>query len=284
MGKNLLSFLALPIRGLTIYTIAGQGMEIFMILALDIGNTNIVLGCIDNNNIYFEGRLATDLGKTEMEYAVLFKNILDIYNVDLSGLEGAILSSVVPPLNPVLKNAIHAVTGFIPLDVNIHCNTGLKLDVDHAEEIGSDLIVATVAALEEYKPPVIIIDMGTATTFWVIDQNGVPCGGAFMPGVQISQDALSARTSQLPSISFSDLGNVIGRNTVDCMKSGMIYGTAAMIDGMIERIEGEIGAKATVLATGGLAGGIIRHCKRDIIFRDDLLIRGLWTLYEKNKR
>ena len=253
-----------------------------MILALDIGNTNIVLGCIDNNNIYFEGRLATDLGKTEMEYAVLFKNILDIYNVDLSGLEGAILSSVVPPLNPVLKNAIHAVTGFIPLDVNIHCNTGLKLDVDHAEEIGSDLIVATVAALEEYKPPVIIIDMGTATTFWVIDQNGVPCGGAFMPGVQISQDALSARTSQLPSISFSDLGNVIGRNTVDCMKSGMIYGTAAMIDGMSARFREELGCDAPIIATGGLSREIVTHCRLPVQFDDTLLLDGLRLLWEKN--
>lgn len=254
-----------------------------MILALDVGNTNIVLGCIDKDNIYFEGRLATDCSKTEMEYAVMFKNILDIYKVNLSGLEGAIISSVVPPLNPILSGAIHTVTGFVPINVDIHCNTGLTLDVDHAEEIGNDLIVETVAALAEYKPPVIILDMGTATTFWVIDSNGIPRGGAFMPGVQISQEALSSRTSLLPSINFSCPGNVIGRNTVDCMKSGMIYGTAAMIDGMLDRIETELGTKATVLATGGLSGEIIKYCKRDIIFKNDLLIRGLWTLYEKNK-
>lgn len=254
-----------------------------MILALDVGNTNIVLGCIDGENIYFEGRLATDQNKTEMEYAVMFKNILDIYDVDQSLLEGAIISSVVPPLNPVLSRAIHAVTGFIPIEVSIHKNTGLKIDVDHADEIGNDLIVATVAALEEFNPPIIIIDMGTATTFWVIDKDGVPCGGAFMPGVRISQEALSGRTSQLPSISLSEMGSVIGRNTVDCMKSGMIYGTAAMIDGMIERIDDELGTKTTVIATGGLAGGIIKYCKHSIIVKDDLLIRGLWTLYQKNK-
>lgn len=254
-----------------------------MILALDVGNTNIVIGCIDEQNIYFEGRVATDLNKTEMEYAVMFKNILDIYDVDQSLLEGAIISSVVPPLNTALSRAVHAVTGFKPIEVNIRKNIGLKIEVDNAEEIGNDLIVATVAALSEFKPPIIIIDMGTATTFWVIDKNGVPCGGAFMPGVKISQEALSGRTSQLPSISFSDMKNVIGKNTIDCMKSGMVYGTAAMMDGMIERINNELGEKAVVVATGGLAGGIVPYCKEQIICRDDLLIRGLWLIYEKNK-
>lgn len=254
-----------------------------MILALDVGNTNIVLGCIDENNIYFEGRVATDLNKTEMEYAVMFKNILDIYDVDQNLLEGAIISSVVPPLDSSLSRAVHAVTGFVPIEVNIHKNTGLKIDVDNADEIGNDLIVATVAAMAEFEPPIIIIDMGTATTFWVIDKEGVPCGGAFMPGVKISQEALTGRTSQLPSISLTGNTSVIGRNTVDCMKSGMIYGTAAMIDGMIERIDEELGTQATVIATGGLAGGIIPYCKQSIIYRDDLLIRGLWNIYEKNK-
>ena len=254
-----------------------------MILALDVGNTNIVLGCIDGENIYFEGRLATDHNKTEMEYAVMFKNILDIYDVDQNLLGGAIISSVVPPLNNILKKAVHAVTGFIPIEVNIHKKTGLKIDVDNAEEIGNDLIVATVAALDEFKAPLVLIDMGTATTFWVVDKDGVPCGGAFMPGVRISQEALTGRTSQLPSVSMSEQGNVIGRNTIECMKSGMIFGTASMIDGMIDRIEDELGYKTTVIATGGLAGGIIRHCKHDIVYKDDLLIRGLWLLYQKNK-
>lgn len=254
-----------------------------MILALDVGNTNIVLGCIDANNIYFEGRLATDRSKTEMEYAVMFKNILDIYDVDMTALEGAIISSVVPPLDNILSRAVHTVTGFVPIQVNVHKNTGLKINVENKDEIGNDLIVATVAAMEEYKPPMVIIDMGTATTFWVIDKDGVPCGGAIMPGVMISQEALSGRTSQLPSISFSDISSVIGKNTIDCMRSGMIYGAASMIDGMIERIDDELGAKTTVIATGGLSEGIIKHCKSDIIYRDDLLIKGLWTLYQRNK-
>lgn len=254
-----------------------------MILALDVGNTNIVIGCIDKDNIYFEGRVATDLNKTEMEYAVMFKNILDIYDVDQSRLEGAVMSSVVPPLDSALSRAVHAVTGFVPIEVNVHKNTGLKIEVDNADEIGNDLIVSTVAAMAEFKPPMIIIDMGTATTFWVVSGNGVPQGGAILPGVKISQEALTGRTSKLPSISFSGKTNVIGKNTVDCMKSGMIYGTAAMVDGMIERIEEELGEKTTVVATGGLAGGIIPYCRKEIVYRDDLLIKGLWHFYEKNK-
>lgn len=254
-----------------------------MILALDVGNTNIVIGCIDENKIYFEGRISTDRNKPEMEYAVLFKNILDIYAVDLDRIEGAIMSSVVPPLDTVLSSAVKAVTGFVPIHVDSHTNTGLMIDVDKAEEIGNDLIVETVAAMAEFKPPIVIIDMGTATTFWVIDKNGVPIGGSFMPGVKISQEALSGRTSQLPSISFSDTGDVIGRNTIDCMRSGMVYGNAAMIDGMLDRIEDELEQKVTAVATGGLAGGIIPYCRREVIYRDDLLVKGLWILYQKNK-
>jgi len=254
-----------------------------MILALDVGNTNIVLGCIDGENVYFEGRLATDRNKTETEYAVMFKNILDIYDVDLSLLEGAIISSVVPPLNEILRRAVHVVTGFEPIEVSLNKNTGLKVDVDNPDELGNDLTVAAVAALSEFKPPMIIIDMGTATTFSVINKNGVLCGGAIMPGVKISQEALSGRTSQLPGISISETDRVIGRNTVACMKSGMIFGTAAMLDGMIDRIETELGEKTTVIATGGLSKDIICHCKKEIIFKDDLLIKGLWAIYQKNK-
>jgi len=254
-----------------------------MILALDVGNSNIVLGCIDGDTIYFEGRIATDLNKTEIEYAVMFKNILDIYDVNQSLLECAIISSVDPPLNNVLGRAVHAVTGFYPLEVNLHLNTGLCINVDHPDEVGSDLIVTAVAALEEYTAPMIIIDMGTATTFSIIDQNSCFIGAVLIPGVKISQEALSGRTAQLPDISLGDIQSVIGKNTIDCMKIGMVHGTASMLDGMIERIEEEMGTKMTVIATGGLAGIITEHCKHEIHYKEDLLIRGLWILYQKNK-
>lgn len=254
-----------------------------MILVLDVGNTNIVLGCIDGEAIYFEGRMATDPNKTEMEYAVMFKNILDIYDVNQDLLEGAIISSVVPPLNDVLSRAVHAVTGFFPIEVDVHQNTGLKIDTDHPEELGNDLIVTAVAALQAYEPPMIIIDMGTATTFSIIDKNGLLIGAVLMPGVKISQEALSGRTAQLPEIRMSEINTVIGKNTVDCMKIGMIHGSAAMIDGMVDRIEDELGMKTTVIATGGLAGAITKHCKHEILYQEDLLIRGLWILYQRNK-
>ncbi len=254
-----------------------------MILAIDVGNTNIVIGAIDKDKVYFEGRLATDTDKTEMEYAVLFKNILDIYDVNLENIEGAIISSVVPQLNRVLSGAIKAITGIVPIEVSTDINLGLKLTMPNKEEIGSDLLVASVAAMAEYKPPMVIIDMGTATTFWVIDADGVPCGGAFLPGVKISFEALAGRTAQLPSVGVTDLDFVIGKNTSDCIKSGIIHGTASMIDGMIDRINEELGREATVIATGGLARGIVPYCKRDIIISHDLLIKGLWLIYEMNK-
>jgi len=254
-----------------------------MIIALDVGNTNIVIGCVEGEHIYFEGRLATDRSKTEMEYAVMFKNILDIYDVDQNLLDGAIISSVVPPLTDILKRAIHAVTGFFPIEVSAKAAHGLKLEVDHPEEVGNDLTVAAAAALKEHKPPLIIIDMGTATTFTAINREGALCGGAILPGVMISQEALSGRTSQLPSISMEPPKDVIGKNTIDCMKSGMLHGTAAMIDGMIERMEVSLGETATVVATGGLARSVIPFCKREILFDNDLLIKGLWVIYQKLK-
>lgn len=250
-----------------------------MILALDIGNTNIVIGCLDGEKIYFEGRLATDRNKTEMEYAVMFKNILDIYHVRWENLEGAIVSSVVPPLTQIIKQAVHAVIGVMPLEVSACSNHGLKFAIDHPEEVGNDLTVAAVAALSEYKPPLVIIDMGTATTISVINRDGVYCGGAILPGLKISQEALTGRTSQLPSISLDAPKNVIGTNTTDCMKSGMIYGTAAMLDGMIHRIEASLGNPVTVLATGGLSAAVIPFCERNIYYDNDLLIKGLWQIY-----
>lgn len=254
-----------------------------MILALDVGNTNIVIGCLDGENIYFEGRLSTDREKTEMEYAVMFKNILDIYGVDISQLDGAVISSVVPPLTAVLKQAVLLVTGYAPTEVSIAMDHGIKLDVERPEQVGNDLIVSAVAALDKFLPPLVIIDMGTATTISVLDQNGVFCGRSILPGVKISQDALSAKTSLLPNIGVEPAEHIIGRNTVDSMKSGMIYGNAAMLDGMIDRIEDTLGQPVTAIATGGLAGAIIPYCKREIILDDTLLLKGLWLIHQRVK-
>lgn len=255
-----------------------------MILALDVGNTNIVIGCIDNEKIYFSGRFKTDRNKTELEYAIMFKDVLDIYNIDVNDIDGAIISSVVPPLVSILSEAIETVTGHKPIVVNHNkLDTGLKVDMDNSKQVGSDLVVDALAALAEYKPPLIIFDMGTATTISVIDRSSTYIGTVILPGIKISQDALTAETSQLPSISFDAPANVIGKNTIDCMKSGMVFGNASMMDGMIQRIKHQIGNDATVIATGGLAECIVEHCVEKVIFDDDLLLKGLLIIYNRNK-
>lgn len=254
-----------------------------MILALDAGNTNIVLGCIDDNNkIVYEARVATDHSKTEYQYAVEFKTLLEIGGIDIKRISGAIMSSVVPPLVTILKKAVSFIAGVTPLVVGPGLKTGLNILLDNPAQLGSDQVVDAIAALNEYKPPIIIFDMGTATTVSVIDKNKNYLGGMIIPGVKISQEALTARTSQLPKISIEAPKKIIGKNTIDCMKSGAIFANAAMVDGVVERIENELQEHATVVATGGLSGSIIPFCKRNIIVDNDLLIKGLKILYDKN--
>lgn len=254
-----------------------------MILALDVGNTNIVMGCIDEEQIHFQGRFATDKQKTELEYAIMFKNILDLNNIDCGNIDGAIISSVVPPIANILNRALVMLVGREPIMINDKTIIDMPIDIDNRKQLGNDLVVDAVAALAEYKPPLIIFDMGTATTISVVNKDGVYIGGVIIPGIKTSQTALSSGTSQLPYISLEAPDNVIGRNTIDCMKSGAIFATSSMMDGMIERIEEEIGHSATVIATGGLAKSVVPHCRREIIYDDDLLLKGMWIIYNKNK-
>lgn len=254
-----------------------------MILALDIGNTNIVFGCMDKDEIYFECRLSTDRNKTTAEYAVVFKNVLDIYGINLNDIDGAIISSVVPPINKILSDAIHIVTGYRPIEVNVKLNHGVKMDTDNPEQLGNDILVSLVAAIAEYEPPIIIFDLGTATTISIVDKDGVFKGMAIMPGIKISQDTLTQKTSQLPAISYEAPPNIIGTNTIDAMKSGLIFGNASMMDGMIERIEKELGKEATVIATGGLSECVTKYCTHKIIQDDMIMLRGLRLLYEMNE-
>lgn len=253
-----------------------------LILALDVGNTNIVVGCIDEENIYFECRLSTDKNKTEVEYAVLFKNILDIYDVDLNSINGAVISSVVPPITNPLKNAVFTVTGYLPLEVSVDMRHGLKFNTDNPHEIGNDLIVVAVAAMDKFKPPLTIFDLGTATTISVIDKEGVFLGVSIFPGVKTAMNALFDNASQLPAIKIEAPKSVIGENTIESMQSGAVFGNAAMMDGMIDRIEEELGCKTTVIATGGLAQFLIPHCRHEIIYDEEILLRGLWLLYKMN--
>lgn len=255
-----------------------------MILGIDIGNTNIVIGCIDQEKIHFVGRVSTDSNRTETQYSIDINNIFRLFKVDKKIITGSIISSVVPQLTSILKMAIEAATGIVPLIVGPGVKTGLNILIDNPAQLGSDLVVDAVAAISQYKTPLVIIDMGTATTISVIDEKSSYRGGLILPGVRISQDALSSRTSQLPYINLVAPKKVIGVNTIECMESGVIFGNSSMIDGIIERIEEEIGKKVTVVATGGLSKKIVPFCKSKIICDDDLLLKGLFIIYEKNKQ
>lgn len=253
-----------------------------MVLTIDMGNTNIVIGCVDDKKVCFEERLSTDLSKTELEYAIGFKTVLELYNIDKTDIKGAIISSVVPSLVNIVKNAIEKILGLTPLTVGPGLKTGLNILIDNPKELGSDLVVDAVAAIKEYGAPLIIIDVGTATTISVIDEKKNYIGGVILPGIKVSLDSLVSRTAQLPRISMEPPKNIIGKNTIECMKSGIIYGNASCIDGMLDKIQSETGFSATIVATGGLARVIVPQCKNKIILDNELLLKGLKIIYDKN--
>lgn len=255
-----------------------------MIFAVDMGNSNIVLGCMDEDKLLFEERLATNQDKTALEYAIAIKNLFELYEIKLSDIEGSIISSVVPQLTDTIAEAVKKVCGASPLIVGPGVKSGLNIVIDNPAQLGSDLVIGAVAGLDKYKPPMVIIDMGTATTITYINEKSQFCGGAIMPGIVTAMNSLVSDTSQLIKISLEAPKKVVGSNTVDSMKSGAIYGNAAMIDGMIERIEKETGKEVISVATGGLARLVVPYCKKKIILDDSLLIRGLYLIYQRNKK
>jgi type III pantothenate kinase len=254
-----------------------------MILAVDAGNSNIVLGCMEGGKLVSVARMETNRKKTENEYAATISQILQLDGKGATDFEGAIISSVVPPLTDTLRIAVRIVTGHESMVVGAGIKTGLNIGLDDPGTMGADLVTAAVAALSVKRPPLVIIDMGTATTMTVIGVNGRFLGGAILPGVGVASDALTSGASLLPRINIEAPKKCIGANTVDAMKSGAVFGTAGALDGMIDRIEAELGEHVTVMATGGLANRIIPFCRRQIILDDDLLLKGLWILWEKNK-
>ena len=255
-----------------------------MILTVDIGNSNIVIGGVQDDVIVFEARLRTDATKTSDEYCVDLKSLLDVYRVDVDTVDGAIIGSVVPQVLNSLQTAIKKLTGKQSLVVGPGLKTGLNIKIENPAQTGADLVVGSVAALREHKPPMIVVDMGTATTMVVLDETGALVGGCIAPGVKISMDALTDRTALLPGMQLDQPKRAIGKNTIECMRSGIMLGSACMIDGMIERMEEELGYKTTVIATGGIAKFVIPMCKKEIIYDKDLLVKGLAALYKDNKR
>ena len=253
-----------------------------MILTIDIGNSNIVLGGVKDDQIVFEARLRTEATKTSDEYCLDVKSLMDVYGVEAAQVEGAIIASVVPQVLNSFQTAIKKLTGKTALVVGPGLKTGLNILLENPGQTGADLVVGSVAALREYEAPLTVIDMGTATTVSVLDKNGAYIGGAIIPGVKISMDALTDRTALLPGLQLDQPKRAIGRNTVDAMRSGIMMGTACMLDGIIERMEEELGYKTKVIATGGIAKFIIPLCRREMVYDKDLLTKGLVTLYKEN--
>ncbi len=255
-----------------------------MILAIDIGNTNIVLGCIDQDRCVFVERLSTVRTKTELEYAIDIKNVLDIYHIRRNELEGGIISSVVPQITTIVKMAVEKILKREALVVGAGIRTGLNIRIDNPAQLGSDLVVDSVAGISEYPVPLLIFDMGTANTVCVIDRNKNYIGGMIYPGIGVSLDSLTAHASQLGGISLEAPEHIVGKNTAECMKSGVLYSSAAAIDGIVDRLEEELGSDVTVVATGGLAKKIVPYCRRKIILDDNLLLKGLAIIYRKNRK
>ena len=255
-----------------------------MILTVDIGNSNINFGVFSDEEIKFVARIATDALKTEFEYAAAISSALSLYEIDKSEVEGAIISSVVPPLNTVMKDAIRLLYGVHSLLVGPGVKTGINIHCDNPSSVGADIICACVAAHYLYGSPSLIVDMGTATKMMVMNDTGAFIGVSIIPGVMVSLDALARRTAQLPMVSLEAPKNVIGKNTSDCMRSGIVFGSASMVDGMIDRICEEVGSPLPVYATGGLASIVVPNCKHKITYDEFLVLKGLNIIYQKNKK
>lgn len=255
---------------------------IWVLLTVDIGNTNITLGAYNSNFLAFTARLATDTRKTDDQYAIEIKHILSLYNIKSEDIEDCIIASVVPSVGRQISQAVTKLCEIVPLMLGPGIKTGLNIKIDNPAQLGADLVAGAVGAIDAYTMPCVVIDMGTASTISVLDKNGSFLGGVISAGVRLTLKALTENTALLSSIPIEAPKSVIGSNTTESMQSGLVYGTAAMIDGILEKITNELGEKPTVVATGGLSREIITHCKNNIIYNENLLLEGLRVIYEKN--
>ncbi|OGW59970.1 MAG: hypothetical protein A2V83_07625 [Nitrospirae bacterium RBG_16_64_22] len=252
-----------------------------MLLAIDIGNTNIVAGVFGGLTLSRSWRIGTKLDRTADEYALILGGLFSAAELTRS-VRRAVLSSVVPPLEAVLVEAVFRSFGVSTEVVKPGWKTGLTLDIDRPDELGADRLVNAAAAFRRFGGPLVVVDFGTATTFCAVTAEGVYKGGAILPGIEVSLDALSARTAKLPRIPLAAPLRAIGTNTVTAMQSGIVYGTAELVDGLAARFGRELGGKPLGVATGGLAGVVARHCRsiREIV--PDLTLEGLRLLFEMN--
>lgn len=257
-----------------------------MLLAIDIGNSNISVGLFDGQKeLKFLASIDTDSRKTADQISIDLMNLFTLYGCDIRQVSGAILSSVVPPMNFMMEKALTRLLGKPPMVVGAGIKTGLNIRMEfNSQQLGADIVSNAVAALEKYPAPIIMIDMGTATTISYISSRRSYEGGLMFPGVRLSLDALSDHTAQLPDISLQHPKSLIGKNTEDCMRSGIVYGTAGMLDGVIDRIREVLpqGETPTIVATGSNAPVIVRYCRNKVLYDKYLLMEGLWDIYQKN--
>lgn len=254
-----------------------------MLFAIDVGNSNIKLGGFLGDELTFVTSIATDTNATEDEYAMKFLGALSLYSVDKKNIDGAIISSVVPQLNHVISRSIEFLFGVKPLIVGPGVKSGIGIQCDMPSSVGADLICASVAAHFLYQSPSLIIDLGTATKLTAVNRAGAFIGTSIAPGVMLGLNALANGTAQLPKVSLEAPPSVIGKNTADCMKSGIIFGNASMLDGMIDRVNEEFKEEIFVIATGGYASTILPYCKHKITYDEHLVLKGLNLIYKRNK-
>ena len=255
-----------------------------MIFVMDVGNTNIKAAVFDGRRLLKRWRCATDPSMTSDQYGIIMADLFRYHGLDMKAIEGIMISSVVPTINFTIEHMCGDYFGMEPRFLVPGMKTGLNIKIDQPAQLGADLVANAVAALDKYPTPIIMIDMGTATTVSYISAKRSYEGGLIFPGVGLSLTALSHQTAQLPDISLQHPKTLIGKNTDECMRNGIVYGTAGMLDGIIDRIRETLdGEEPTIVATGSNAPVIVRYCRNQVTYDKYLLMEGLYQIYQKNK-
>ena len=254
-----------------------------MLLVIDVGNSNIVLGIYDGEHLVKDWRISTDKSKTADEYGILVHDLFRLASLDFLAIEDIIISSVVPPLTGVLEKLSRQYFGFKPYVVGPGIKTGMPIHYDNPKEVGADRIVNAVAGYEKRKTSLIIVDFGTATTFDYVNKKGEYCGGAIAPGLVISMEALFQKASKLPRVEIAKPPAIIAKNTVNSMQAGIFYGYVGLVDEIVNRMKTESRDNPLVIATGGLACLIAPESKTIVEIDEYLTLEGLRILYQRNR-
>ncbi len=255
-----------------------------MLLVLDVGNTNTVLGVFDGKDLRAQWRLTTNRVQTADEYGILIRNLFSLDGIESRKIDGVMIASVVPPLNSVLEEMAAKYFRLKAIFLGPGTRTGMSIHYDNPQEVGADRIANAVAAYEKYGGPCVVVDFGTAITFDAVSEKGEYLGGVIAPGIGISSEALFQRAARLPRVEVREPQHVIGTNTVASMQSGLFYGAVGVVDGILERLFAELGKKAKVIATGGQASPVAAASKYKPPVDDSLTLEGLRMIYERNAR